>query len=62
MFRNICWAQRLFSCMIFSLFILSVSGMLSGCGNKGDLYLPDNGSIDKNSTNDTNTNSVKKKS
>ncbi len=61
MFRNNCWAQRLFTLMIFGLFILSLSSMLSGCGNKGDLYLPENGSVDK-PKNDSNTNSVKKKS
>ncbi len=36
--------------------------MLSGCGNKGDLYLPDTGSIDKGSINDSKTNKAKKKS
>ena len=62
MFRNICWAQRLFILMIFYLFVLSLSSMLSGCGNKGDLYLPDTGSIDKGSINDSKTNKAKKKS
>ncbi len=41
MFKNVCWAQRLFFLMVAGLFILSVSSMLSGCGNKGPLYLPD---------------------
>ena len=51
MFKNICWAQKLFMLMIAGLFILSVSSMLAGCGNKGDLYLPD-----KNSGTVTNNN------
>jgi len=55
MFKNICWAQKLFALMIFALFIMSVSSTLSGCGNKGDLYLPDNnkGSVDKSKNTDT---------
>lgn len=32
-----CWAQYVFWAMIAALGIL---GMLSGCGAKGDLYLP----------------------
>jgi predicted small lipoprotein YifL len=48
MFKNICGAQKLFMLMIVGLFILSVSSMVAGCGNKGDLYLPDKGS--KNDT------------
>ena len=52
MFKNICWAQRLYMLMIAGLFILSVSSMLSGCGNKGDLYLPDTGS--KNDSKNSN--------
>ena len=36
--------------------------MLSGCGNKGDLYLPDASSIDKGSINDSKTNKAMKKS
>ncbi|MEH6457420.1 MAG: lipoprotein [Cocleimonas sp.] len=58
MFKNICWVQRLFSLMVFGLFILSLSSMMSGCGNKGNLYLPDDGS----SINDSKTNKAKKKS
>jgi predicted small lipoprotein YifL len=42
MLKNICWVQKLFVLMVIGLFILSVSSMLAGCGNKGDLYLPDN--------------------
>ncbi|MGK0272354.1 MAG: putative small lipoprotein YifL [Cocleimonas sp.] len=57
MFRNFRWLQRLFILMISGLFILSVSSILSGCGNKGDLYLPDTGS-----KTDSKTNPVKKKS
>ena len=61
MLRKFCWVQRLFTLMIFGLFILSISSMLSGCGNKGDLYLPENGSADKPKTS-PNNNPVKKKS
>lgn len=52
--------QRLFTVIISSLFFLSVSFILMACGNKGDLYLPNEGS--KNDT-DANleTNSQKKK-
>ncbi len=40
--------------MIFALLIVSISATLSGCGNKGDLYLPDNnGSVDNSKTTDT---------
>ncbi|WP_131904732.1 LPS translocon maturation chaperone LptM [Cocleimonas flava] len=41
MLKNFCWAQKLFALMVFALFILSVSSLVTGCGNKGDLYLPD---------------------
>jgi len=44
MFKNICWVNWLYAAMIVFLFIVSISSMLSGCGNKGDLYLPDNSS------------------
>jgi len=54
MFKNVCWAQKLFAMMIFALFIVSISSTLTGCGNKGDLYLPDEkGSISKSKTTDT---------
>lgn len=55
MFSNICNTKKLVSSMILGLFILSLSSMLSGCGNKGDLYLPESGS-----SNDA-TNKLKKK-
>jgi len=41
MFKNICWANWLFTLMIIGLFLLSVSTVLSGCGNKGALTLPE---------------------
>lgn len=74
MLKSICWAQRLFTLIIFSLFIVS---MLSACGNKGNLYLPENSSknnlennlennLQKNLENDSKDNSktdkAKKKS
>ncbi|WP_299870940.1 lipoprotein [uncultured Cocleimonas sp.] len=50
MFKNICWAQKLFALMIVALFIVTISG----CGNKGDLYLPDaKSSASKSNTTDT---------
>lgn len=57
MFKNICWPQKLFFYLILGLFNLSVVSMISGCGNKGDLYLPESGSV-----NDSKTNKQKKKS
>lgn len=60
MFKNICWAQKLFMLMVMGLFILSATSMLAGCGNKGDLYLPEKGS--KNDTkSSTTTPTVNKK-
>jgi predicted small lipoprotein YifL len=56
MFKNICWAQKLFMLMVAGLFILSVSSMLAGCGNKGGLFLPDNELPDKNSTTEPKNN------
>ena len=56
MFKNICWAQKLFMLMVAGLFILSVSSMLAGCGNKGDIFLPDNKLPDKNSATETKNN------
>jgi predicted small lipoprotein YifL len=44
MFKNSCWAQNLFFLMIVGLFILSIAG----CGNKGNLYLPEKGSVSDN--------------
>jgi len=55
--KDTLWPQKLFILMIFGLFNLGVAGMISGCGNKGDLYLPDSGSV-----NDSKTNKPKKKS
>ena len=46
--------------MVMGLFILSATSMLAGCGNKGDLYLPEKGS--KNDTkSSTTTPTVNKK-
>jgi predicted small lipoprotein YifL len=41
MFKNICWANWLYTLMIVGLFLLSLSTVLTGCGNKGALTLPD---------------------
>ena len=41
MFKNICWVNRLFTLMIFVLFLLSLAAFVTGCGNKGALTLPD---------------------
>jgi len=41
MFKKICWVNWLFAIMVAGLALLSLSTMLSGCGNKGALYLPD---------------------
>jgi len=41
MFKNICWVNWLFTAMVAFLFFLSISAALTGCGNKGALYLPD---------------------
>jgi len=46
MFKDICWVNWLYAAMIVFLFFVSVSSMLSGCGNKGDLYLPDHNAIE----------------
>jgi predicted small lipoprotein YifL len=43
-FKNICWVNWLFAAMVIFLGVISISAALSGCGNKGDLYLPDNAS------------------
>lgn len=40
MFKNICWANWLLTIMIAILAAISLSSVLSGCGNKGDLTLP----------------------
>ena len=37
MFRRICWGNWIFLFIVVGLFSVT----LSGCGNKGDLYLPD---------------------
>jgi len=44
MFKGICWVNWLFTLMIAWLAIISVSTMLSGCGNKGALTLPEKSS------------------
>ena len=35
---RICWSQILFLLLVI---VLGISSMLSGCGKKGPLYLPD---------------------
>jgi len=40
-FKNICWVNWLFTLMVIALAVISISTALSGCGNKGALYLPD---------------------
>lgn len=37
-FKRICWGNWLFFIIVTFLFITT---LLSGCGSKGDLYLPD---------------------
>jgi len=37
-FKNICWGNWLFFIMIAFLFVIS---LMSACGTKGDLHLPD---------------------
>jgi len=49
MFKNICWVNWLYAAMLIFLFVVSISSMLSGCGNKGDLYLPDHSAAAKKS-------------
>ena len=63
MLRNIGWLQKLCGLMLFGFFVLSITSMLTGCGNKGNLYLPEKDSLDKkNSTQDANSKLKKKKS
>jgi predicted small lipoprotein YifL len=38
MFKRICWGNWIFLFMVVGLFSVT---MLSGCGNTGELYLPD---------------------
>lgn len=35
---RLCWSQILFLLLVI---VLGISSMLSGCGKKGPLYLPD---------------------
>jgi len=44
MFKNICWVNWLFFLMIGAFALISISTILSGCGNKGDLTLPEKSS------------------
>jgi len=44
MFKNMCWVNGLFTLMVLILAIVSISSFIAGCGNKGDLYLPENAS------------------
>ncbi len=44
MLKNICWANWLFTIMAAIFTVVSISSGLSGCGNKGNLYLPDSSS------------------
>ena len=41
MFKNICWVNWLFAVMIGGLMVVSISTLLSGCGTKGPLVMPD---------------------
>ncbi len=50
-------AKKLIKLVTFSFLIIGCSNSLVACGNKGDLYLPEKGSV-----NDSKTNKVKKKS
>lgn len=56
MLKKNCWVNWLFAAMVAFLAVISVSSTLSGCGNKGDLYLPENASAVPTS----NKNPVKK--
>lgn len=38
MFKRICWGNWIFLFIVVGLFSVT---LLSGCGHKGDLYLPD---------------------
>jgi len=49
MLKKFYWAPKLFSLMFLGLFILSMSSFLAGCGNKGDLFLPEQGSLNGDS-------------
>ncbi|HIO97824.1 MAG TPA: hypothetical protein EYG71_07860 [Leucothrix sp.] len=59
MFKKICWVNWLFAIMVAGLALLSLSTMLSGCGNRGSLYLPDS---DKTATQVQSKQSQTKKS
>jgi predicted small lipoprotein YifL len=37
-FKNICWGNWLYFIVVVFLFVVS---LLSACGTKGDLYIPD---------------------
>jgi len=41
MFKNICWVNWLFIIMVGILSVISIGTLVSGCGNKGALYMPD---------------------
>jgi len=50
MFKQFCWVNWLFAAMVVFLAVISISSMLAGCGNKGDLYLPDSSSSNATSS------------
>jgi predicted small lipoprotein YifL len=52
MFKNICWVNWLFAVMLGALALVSISSLLTGCGNKGDLTLPTS-ATDTSNTADT---------
>jgi len=57
MFKTHFKSRRLYSMVFGFFYVIAITLFVSGCGNKGDLYLPEKGSSDK-----ATTNPVKKKS
>jgi len=48
MFDRSCLVHKLFMSLFLLFFYFSLTSVLVGCGNKGDLYLPEEGSIKEN--------------
>jgi len=57
MFKQSDISKKLIKTLGFNLLLICFSSLLIACGNKGDLYLPEKGSV-----NETTTKEVKKKS
>ncbi len=43
-FKSTCWVNWIFIIMVGGLAFISITTQLSGCGNKGDLVLPNSAS------------------